>query len=64
VAGGAALLANPFSVDDICNSMQRITIDTSLRNELIDLGLRRAQEFSWDSSATKFYEAILKTHHA
>jgi glycosyltransferase involved in cell wall biosynthesis len=64
VAGGAALLANPFSVDDICNAMQRITIDTSLRNELIDLGLRRSQEFSWDSSATKFYEAILKTHHA
>jgi glycosyltransferase involved in cell wall biosynthesis len=64
VAGGAAILANPFNVDDICGAMQRITTDLTLRDELIELGLRRAQEFSWDSSAQKFFQAILHTLHA
>lgn len=64
VAGGAALLANPFSVEDISNAMQRIATEATLRDELIHSGLRRAQEFSWDRSAEKFLEAIVHTLHA
>lgn len=64
VAGGAALLANPFDVDAICDAMKKITTDSALRKQLIEAGLKRAEEFSWDRSAEKFFHAILKTVHA
>jgi O-antigen biosynthesis alpha-1,2-mannosyltransferase len=47
VAGGAAMLVDPKSVDQIARAMERIVSDTVLRQQLRDRGLERAREFSW-----------------
>jgi len=58
IAGDAALLVNPFSIDDIVNAMEKIATDEVLRNKLIKLGMERKSAFSWDNSAQKFWKVI------
>jgi glycosyltransferase involved in cell wall biosynthesis len=58
VAGDAALLVDPTSVEEIAGAMQRIVSDTSLRRELRRKGLARAAQFSWASTAAKVGELL------
>jgi glycosyltransferase involved in cell wall biosynthesis len=51
VAGDAALLVNPHSVDEIYIAMKRLVMSESDRNLLKQRGLDRAKEFSWHKSA-------------
>lgn len=48
VAGDAACLVDPVSVDSIARGMRAVVADSVLRTTLIARGLKRAQEFSWD----------------
>jgi glycosyltransferase involved in cell wall biosynthesis len=59
VAGNAAVYCDPFSVEDICNGLQRLISDAELRAELSQNGLERAQLFSWDKSATEVWEVLM-----
>ncbi len=61
VAGDAALLVNPFAVDEIKNAMFKLSTDPQLRQDLISKGLKRKEEFSWDRSADLLWQSILKT---
>lgn len=56
VAGDAALLVDPNSVDEIARAMVRLVNDPSEREELRGRGLRRASDFSWQDSAQKTLE--------
>ena len=47
VAGDAALLVNPYQVEELTEAMQAIATDTNLRSQLRDRGLARAAQFSW-----------------
>ena len=58
VAGGAALLVDPTSVEQIARAMEQIVSDTTLRQQLRHKGLRRAAEFSWPSTAARVRELI------
>lgn len=58
VAGDAALLVNPESVDEIRIGIERLVYDDSLRAELITKGLERAKLFSWDAVAARV-QAVL-----
>jgi glycosyltransferase involved in cell wall biosynthesis len=58
VAGDAALLVDPTSVEQIAEAMQRIVNDTSLRQQLQARGLVRATQFSWASTAAKVQELL------
>lgn len=60
VAGDAALLVDPFSVNDIEQAMQRIYKEENLRTELIQKGRERVKLFSWDKTADKLWESIEK----
>ena len=51
VAGGAALLADPLSVDEIAECMARIMGDSGLRAELCRKGRDRARSYSWEETA-------------
>ncbi len=51
VAGDAALLVDPFSVEDIINAMVKINANTDFREDLIARGLIRAKGFSWVNMA-------------
>ncbi|MGC4231684.1 MAG: glycosyltransferase family 1 protein [Niabella sp.] len=61
VAGGAALLVNPFNIEEIAIAMKKITSDESLRKELIQKGNTRKNLFDWRNTAGMLYESIVKT---
>jgi glycosyltransferase involved in cell wall biosynthesis len=50
VAGNAALLVDPYSVDDISAAMERV-LDPAYRKSMVELGLKRASQFDWRKSA-------------
>ncbi len=60
VAGDAALLVNPYSVEEIREAMERIIVDKHLREELSEKGLERAKQFTWEKSAQKHLEVFRK----
>ncbi|MDO8038853.1 glycosyltransferase family 1 protein [Janthinobacterium sp. SUN137] len=58
IAGGAALLVDPLDVRAIATAMNRIVDDSDLRASLINAGLNRAKDFSWNQSSEKFWNII------
>jgi len=59
VAGGAALLADPFSPSAIADALIRLQQEPELRAQLIEKGLQNMHRFSWDNSAEVLWQAIL-----
>jgi glycosyltransferase involved in cell wall biosynthesis len=51
VAGDAALLVDPQSVEEIADAMTRLRSDSELRSALRARGLERAKEFTWKRAA-------------
>jgi glycosyltransferase involved in cell wall biosynthesis len=51
VAGGAAMLVDPYDVASIADGMRRAVTDETLRQDLIARGRARAREFSWHRAA-------------
>lgn len=63
VAGDAALIVNPESVDEIRNGIQSLIENSELRNDLILKGLKNVERFSAKAIAskyTKLYESIVQ----
>ncbi|OGD29593.1 MAG: hypothetical protein A2Y56_06650 [Candidatus Aminicenantes bacterium RBG_13_63_10] len=61
VAGGAAMLFDPTSAEDIAEKVGRLLEDGELRKSLIEKGKRRAADFDWRRTAEEtlgFYHAI------
>jgi glycosyltransferase involved in cell wall biosynthesis len=61
IAGEAALLVDPHSVEEIAEACRRLSNDDALRQELIEKGLRRARDFSWRRCAEQtlaVYEGV------
>lgn len=56
VADNAAVLVNPYDVDDIASGVLRAI---KRKDELRNLGLDRAKQFSWKISAEKHLEVLL-----
>lgn len=61
VAGDAAVIVNPNSVDSIYEGMRRVAFDAELREELIRKGFERKQMFNWDATADKLWHTIERT---
>ncbi|MBI9038657.1 MAG: glycosyltransferase family 4 protein [Bacteroidales bacterium] len=61
VAGDAAMIINPFSVESISEAMKKIAFDEKFRSELIDKGKIRKLDFSWQKSADRLWKSIEKT---
>lgn len=59
VAGDAAILLNPKNETDLCNSMNDIYKNESLREKYSTLGLDRSTLFSWEK-CTKDYVEIFE----
>lgn len=60
VAGNAALLVDPESVDSISEALKSIAEDPNLRNDLIEKGKIQQQKFSWQKSADALWNSIEK----
>jgi glycosyltransferase involved in cell wall biosynthesis len=56
VAGNAALLVNPENVFEIRRGLQRVLLDSTLRERMKKLGYEQAQRFSWTTSVSRILE--------
>lgn len=61
VAGDAALLVDPYDVDQMCHAMQQIADDKALADTLVERGRKQRTLFSWDRTATLLWDSITKT---
>jgi glycosyltransferase involved in cell wall biosynthesis len=60
VAGGAALLVDPYDEEAIASGIVRAVNDESLRADLIEKGRERARTFSWKQSVRKIHEIYMQ----
>ena len=58
VAGDAALLVNPYSVEAIREAMQMLVNDPTVRSQLRERGLARAAQFSWAKTGQATVEVL------
>ncbi len=60
VGADAALLVDPYSVEEISSAIGNILDDHSLRKKLVEQGLERIQDFSWESTSKHIQTNLLK----
>jgi glycosyltransferase involved in cell wall biosynthesis len=58
VTGDAAILINPYKTPEITAAMQQIAEDREMRSQLSLLGLKRAQQFSWEKTGLATVEVL------
>ncbi len=58
VAEDAAILVDPYDLDDIANAMLQYFEKEDLRKEKVELGRLQRKKFSWDKSAELMYEVL------
>ena len=63
VAGQAALLVDPLSVDDIAAGLRRLSTDGNLRHSLVQRGYAQIQGYSWQGAAHQLLEALESVVH-
>ncbi|WP_022823443.1 glycosyltransferase family 4 protein [Hymenobacter norwichensis] len=59
VAGGAALLVDPYSSAAIAAALGRLWQEPELRHQLVSKGKVNVQRFSWDKSADALWQAVI-----
>ena len=58
ICGGAAILVDPYKINEIAEGVSLVLSDKSLREKLISRGYERAKEFKWEKTIDKFLEII------
>ncbi|MDB5227156.1 MAG: hypothetical protein JWN78_1349 [Bacteroidota bacterium] len=58
ISAGAAITVDPHNITSISQAMNELIANENLRNDLIEKGLRRAKDFTWDISAKKVADLI------
>jgi len=58
VAGGAALLVDPTSTEEITAALERLSFEADLRRELVRLGRLQAARFDWDRGAAQVWKIV------
>jgi glycosyltransferase involved in cell wall biosynthesis len=62
VAGEAGLLVNPYEPQSIADAMENVYANTKLRHRLIEKGISRAAEFSWQRAAREVFAVLQEKH--
>lgn len=60
VAGTAALLVDPYQVNEIAGAMEKLNADQSLREELVTRGDEQKLLFSWERTAALLWDSVAK----
>lgn len=58
VAGDAAILVDPLSVEQISTGIECICSDMNLREKLIERGIQQARKFRWDTVTNNVQNAL------
>lgn len=58
VTGDAAILVNPYSVEEIADAMKAVAEDGKLRSHLSQTGIIRASNFSWEKTGAETVEVL------
>lgn len=61
VAGDAAILINPTEVEEIVTAILRLQAEPQTRQTLIDRGLSRVKQFTWEETASRVAEIYNQT---
>ncbi len=56
IAGGYAYLVDPLDVDAIARGILALTTEPNVRADFVELGKKRALDFSWDKAAERTLE--------
>ena len=51
VVGDAGLMVNPYDIEALAHAMHRVLTDSTLRKSLVECGLARARQFTWQRAA-------------
>jgi len=60
VAGDAAILTDPFSINSIAEAMQKVASDSAFRLKMIEAGREQRIKFSWQQTAGKLWDCVEK----
>jgi glycosyltransferase involved in cell wall biosynthesis len=60
VVGDAALLVDPYDVEDIASGLERVLGDEALRAGLVARGRVRVKQFSWERSIGAIHAHYMK----
>jgi glycosyltransferase involved in cell wall biosynthesis len=60
VVGDAAVLVDPYSVEDIAGGLERVLGDDALRASMIEKGHARVAQFSWERSVRAIHGGYMK----
>jgi glycosyltransferase involved in cell wall biosynthesis len=63
VVGDAAVLVDPYSVEDIAEGLARVLGDREVRDRLVERGLLRVKSFSWERSVSAIHAGYMKVLH-
>jgi glycosyltransferase involved in cell wall biosynthesis len=58
VTGGAAILFDPLNAEDLSQAIVKVTSEPDLRRDLVERGLVRVQEFTWERAARETLEVF------
>lgn len=58
VAGGSALLVDPFNIADISRGIEKALFNKNLRERMIVSGKERVKKFNWEDTASKYLDLI------
>jgi glycosyltransferase involved in cell wall biosynthesis len=64
VAGCAAVLVSPDRPEEFADAISRVLGDTTLQNELIQNGIRRARDFRWEAAAQTMLSTLREISEA
>ncbi|HEY9874409.1 MAG TPA: glycosyltransferase family 1 protein [Candidatus Obscuribacterales bacterium] len=60
VTNDAAILVNPYKVEEIAEAMQAVVNDSGLRDRLRQAGIARSSQFSWEKTGKATVEVLQK----
>lgn len=64
VAGDAALLVDPNSVEQISDAMTQLATNENMRQELIQKGREQRTKFSWDQTAERLWDCVMRAYNS
>ncbi len=60
IAGEAALMVDPYNINEIAIAMKKVLTNEGLRRQMKDRGLALAKKFSWENCAEETFKILME----